>query len=162
MKPGWTLAFVVVLLGLPGLVLADPAATTQLRADSVNDLGWMAGCWVQHDGDKTIEEQWLAPSGGIMLETGRTVNAGVLRDYEFTRIQVVDGVLTFTADPANQPEASFKAVTHTAGEVVFENLGHDFPQHVGYRQVAGGLQAWIDGPVNGETKTITFDYQRCS
>ncbi len=151
MKHGVTFVLAAVLLGLPALA----------QAESIDDLTWMAGCWVQHDGDRTVEEHWMAPAGGIMLEMGRTVKGGTLRDHETTRIQMVGGVLTFIADPANQAEASFTAVKHTADEVVFENLGHDFPQHVGYRKAGEGLQAWIDGPMNGETKTITFDYQRC-
>ncbi len=151
MKHGLKLAFTVVLVGFPGLA----------RADSVDDLGWMAGCWVQNNGDTVIEEHWMAPAGGILLEMGRTVRAGQLRDYEATRIEVIDGVLTFTANPAHQPEASFKAISHTADAVVFENLGHDFPQHVSYHKVAGGLQATIDGPVNGQAQTITFNYRPC-
>ncbi len=137
--------------------------TGSAHAQGLDGLHWLAGCWVEHKGDRTVEEHWTDGSGDVMLETGRTVKAGQLRDYEFTRIETKDGKLVFTADPMGQPEASFTAKSQTADSIEFENLGHDFPQHVRYRSTGkDSLHAEIDGPNNGQTQTIGWDYTRCA
>lgn len=142
-------------------LLAVPAVSA--RAGSVADLNWLTGCWVQKARGVTIEETWLAPSGGALLGVGRTVRDAdnALRNYEFMKIDSPDGVLTFTADPSGQNRASFAVKTQTANEIVFEDPEHDFPQRVVYRKVATGLHAHIEGVIEGQTQTINFDYERC-
>ncbi len=148
----------VIALGL----FAYVSITGVAQAQGLEGLKWLTGCWLQHDGDRTVEEHWTDATGGVMLETGRTVKAGQLRDYEFTRIEMKDGALVFTADPMDQAEASFAAKSQTPDSIEFENLGHDFPQHVRYRSTGpDSLHAEIDGPMNGETKTISWEYTRC-
>lgn len=137
--------------------------TQSAQAGDISDLHWLSGCWVETKGERVVEEQWLKPAGGVMLGTGRTVKAGQLRDYEFTRIAAVDGVLTYFAEPFQQTPTSFAAIRQTAEEIVFENKAHDFPQRVIYRSKgADALEAAIEGTMNGETKTITWEYQRCA
>jgi len=117
---------------------------------------------VQDDGVKRIDETWLPPAGGVMVGVGRTVKAGAVSNFEFTRIETINGVVTFTAVPSGQAEASFPSISQTATEIVFENKAHDFPQKVIYRAVGSDrLQAAIEGPIDGVTKTMSFDYKRC-
>lgn len=150
---------------MTGAAQAQNQAQTQVQG--LEGLGWLTGCWIQKSGDRTVEEHWTDASGGIMLETGRTVKGGLLRDYEFARIAVKGGVLTFTADPMDQPEASFTVKSQTVDAIEFENLSHDFPKHVRYRSTGkNSLHAEIDGPkdpakANGDIRTIGWDYTRC-
>ncbi|MBW8880703.1 MAG: hypothetical protein JF615_04535 [Asticcacaulis sp.] len=145
-------------VGIAFLALSGTVA----HAGEVTDLNWLSGCWVETKGDRTVEEQWLKPSGGVMLGTGRTVRAGALRDYEFTRIAAIDGVLTYFAQPFEQAPASFAAISQAPDRIVFENKDHDFPQRVIYQRTGvATLHAAIEGTMNGQTKTITWDYQRC-
>lgn len=145
-----------------GFCLLAGQAQSQSHPLGLDGLKWLTGCWVQTADGKTVEEHWTDGAGGVMLEVGRTVKDGQLRDYEFTRIEMKDGVLTFTADPMDQPEASFTAKAQSADSIEFENLAHDFPQHVRYRSIGpDDLHAEIDGSVDGEIKTIGWDYMRC-
>ena len=152
-----------MIIRLATAVVCLAASASTAGASEVSDLGWLSGCWVQKARGLTIEETWLTPSGGTLLGVGRTVRDedGVLRNYEFMKIDSPDGVLTFTADPSGQNRASFAVKTHSADEIVFENPAHDFPQQVVYRKTATGLRAHIAGPADGQTKTINFDYERC-
>ncbi len=137
-------------------------AAGSAHAADISSLNWLSGCWIQDDGVKRIDETWLPPAGGVMLGVGRTVKAGTVREYEFTRIDTVDGALTYIAKPSGQAEASFTAISQAASEIVFENKAHDFPQRIIYRSLgADRLQAAIEGPIDGTTKTIRFDYKRC-
>jgi Domain of unknown function (DUF6265) len=131
------------------------------NAEGVADLSWLTGCWVQADGDRVVEEYWTTPSGGVIMGAGKTLRAGKLRNYEHMRIEAIAGVLTFTAIPLGQAEASFTAKSQAEGEVVFENLAHDFPQRVMYRKAQNGLSARIEGVVNGQTRGIDFVYKAC-
>jgi len=138
------------------LCLAAPMAA---RAGAIEDLSWMAGCWVQDTGLKRIEETWLPPAGGTLLGVGRTVKAGKVTEYEFTRIETINGIPTYIAQPGGQPEASFAAVDQTPTQIVFENRTHDFPQRIIYRTLGPDrLQAAIEGPMKDKTVRMEFTY----
>ena len=137
--------------------LATPAA-----ASGVQDLTWLQGCWAMTDGDRTVEEQWMAPRGGVMLGAGRTVRAGRVVEYEFIVIREEGGRLVYEARPSGQATALFPVREQTPRSVVFENLQHDFPQRVAYSREGDQLLAWIEGPRNGQTRRIEFTYQRAA
>jgi hypothetical protein len=110
-----------------------------------------------------IDEQWMAPSGGVMLGMARTVAKGKVQEHEFLQIREgPGGELFYVALPSKQKEAAFKLITQSETETVFENKEHDFPQTIGYRLNAdGSLLAWIEGPrPDGTTKRIEYAYQR--
>ncbi len=139
------------------------AAPLPAQAGANEDLSWMTGCRVQETGNKRVDETWLPPAGGVLLGVGRTVKAGRVTEYEYTRIESVKGIATYIARPGDQPEASFTAVEQTPTSIVFENRAHDFPQRIIYRALGPDhLQAAVEGPGNGGTVTIGFDYKRCS
>ena len=124
---------------------------------------WLAGSWRMEKAGRVIEEQWMAPAGGVMLGMGRTVAKGKVVDYEFTQIRVgPGGELFYIAQPSGQQVTTFKILSLSDNAVVFENKEHDFPQTVGYAlQADGSLQAYIEGPAaDGTTKRIEFSYQR--
>ena len=78
------LIVLVVLLS----TLVSPLVTAAPGADSkavLADLGWLAGCWHNGDDNKSSEECWLAPKGGVMLGMNRTVR-GERSSFEFLRI----------------------------------------------------------------------------
>ena len=129
---------------------------------AVNDLAWLAGCWESNRNGREINEQWMKPSGGVMLGMGRTVANGGVREYEFTQIrQEKDGTIYYVAKPSGQAEASFKLVKLQNKEAVFENLEHDFPQRIIYRlETDGSLLARVEGTVKGQTRGIDYAYQR--
>jgi hypothetical protein len=127
----------------------------------VSALSWLAGCWRGTSGSRTVDEMWMAPSGGGMLGAGRTVSGDRIVDHEFLQIRVQDGRLVYIAKPARQPEASFTAAAVGPREVVFENLEHDFPQRVIYRLSDDlSLSARIEGTSNGRPRAVDFPMRR--
>ena len=128
---------------------------------AVERVAWLQGCWRSTRDETTIEEQWLAPRGGTMRGMGRTVRGSKLVDYELVLIKEQAGRLAYEAHRSGQPTATFTATTASDGSVVFENPQHDFPQRVGYRRDgADGLQGWIEGQANGESRRVDYSYQR--
>jgi len=126
---------------------------------------WLAGCWAREPSAKAEPgsgEQWLAPAGGSMLGVGRTLRGGKMVAHEFMQIGMADdGTLVFTASPSGQASARFALLRQGEGELVFENLQHDFPQRVIYRLEPGGrLLARIEGEMKGKARTIDFPMRR--
>ena len=157
-----------ISLGLAGLVPVLPAADKPKAAQpapsvSIVKLAWLAGHWRLEKGGRVIDEYWMAPAGGVMLGMGRTVSKGRELEHEFLQIREgPGGELYYVALPSGQKEASFKLVSLTAKEVVFENKEHDFPQTIGYSVGPDDtMLAYIEGPApNGETKRIEFSYKK--
>jgi uncharacterized protein DUF6265 len=130
-------------------------------AGVIDRVGWLQGCWQMAAGNRLVEEQWTAPGGGIMLGVGRTTRDGSLVEYELVALTEKDGQLAYEAHPSGQESAVFASREIGEGKVVFENLGHDFPQRVGYEQRGSdALLAWVEGTANGRARRIEFAYRR--
>ncbi|MYM73130.1 hypothetical protein GTP56_13120 [Duganella sp. FT134W] len=135
-----------------------------VHAAPIDQLLWLAGCWSADGGEPGSVEQWTAPAGDSMMGMSRTLKGGKVANYEFMRITTAnDGAVIFHAQPSGQDGASFTATTLTATEVVFENLGHDFPQRVIYRfEAPSRLRASIEGTIKGAVKRIDFPMTRAA
>jgi hypothetical protein len=142
---------------------ASMAATPPAPVADIARLHWMTGCWMQVRANGRVDEQWMAPGGGVMLGMSRTLKDGKVREYEFLRIAPgADGKLGFIADPSGQPEATFPLKEITDDSVVFEEPAHDFPQRILYKRVdANTIIARIEGQIGGLARSVDYPYTRC-
>jgi hypothetical protein len=46
------------------LLFTSQSARAQQASVTITDAAWLAGCWVMHRGETTIEEQWMGPGAG--------------------------------------------------------------------------------------------------
>jgi len=150
-------AAVCIVVG--GLLFGAGARAQEAR---LGELGWLAGCWQADGGEPGSGEHWLAPAGGTLLGVSRTVRQGRTVAHEFMQIRAAaDGGLVLVALPSGQRETSFPLKHLADGEVVFENLQHDFPQRVIYRRVsADRLMARIEGQHGERLRGRDFPFQR--
>jgi hypothetical protein len=133
--------------------LVSAASALAQSASPVDTLRWMSGCWTLSRGTRVTDEMWMVPRGGVMLGVARTVNSGQLRETEFSRIFAAQDTLVYAASPSGQAGAQFRSKKVAPGEVVFENLAHDFPKRIGYRAVPpDSLHAYIEGATEGERR----------
>ena len=135
-----------------------PAAKPTLQ-----DFAWLAGHWRIEQSDRLIDEQWMAPAGGLMMGMARNVQAGKVREYEFTLLrQEPNGDILYIASPSKQTETAFKLTSLRNGEAVFENPEHDFPKKIVYaRQPDGSLLAAIEGPGrDGKPRRVEYPFKR--
>ena len=124
---------------------------------------WLAGCWERRSANRVVEEQWLAPRGGMMLGMGRTTRGDSVVEFEHTRIYARGDTLIFAATPSGQAPAEFRTHGPTGDEVRFENPTHDFPQRVIYRRGRGdSLFARVEGTRSGQLRGSDFAYARVS
>ena len=149
-------AILLVTLAL----LADEQAPGQVRY-SVESLSWIAGCW--EGGKKNVyHEQWMKPSGKMMIGMARTVAGGKTTTYEFMRLhEDNNGDVFYTALPSGQSETTFKLISMDDTTAVFENPEHDFPQRIIYSlRLNGSLVARIEGQSNGMERHSEFPMSR--
>ena|SRR5690349_21885334 len=153
------------MLRCVGLLVGLTVLACPLRAQAtpVQQLSWMAGCWrqVHPASGRTIDEQWMAPGGRMMLGMSRTVRGDSVIEYEHLRILERGGHAVFHAEPSGQAPADFEARTVSDSAVTFENPAHDFPQRVIYRRRGrDSLIARIEGTRNGRVRGVDFPYSR--
>lgn len=151
------------LLLAASLTLASaPGFTQENKKVTLQDLGWMTGCWKAKAGESTVNniEQWMKPAGNVMLGLGVELKKGKAVSYEYMRIEAQDnGDLVYTVKPHQKPEVSFTLSSKTPTTLVFENPKHDFPQRITYRQETkkpGEMEMRIDGEVKGEKRAAVF------
>jgi hypothetical protein len=147
----------VALLAITAHAQAPAAAPT------LQDFAWLAGHWRIEQPDGQTDEQWMAPAGGLMMGMARSIQAGKVREYEFTLLrQEPNGDIHYVASPSKQTETSFKLTSLRNGEAVFENPEHDFPKKVIYtRKADGSLLAAIEGPGrDGKPRRVEYPFKR--
>jgi hypothetical protein len=151
----------LILLALAGARSAW--AQSGGTAPRIGQVAWLAGCWQQTNGRRTVDEQWTRPRGGLMLGAGRTVDGDSLVECEQVRIFERGGRLVYGARPSGQEPAEFVSILVSDSAVTFENLGHDFPQRVMYRRVgADSLVGRVEGTRAGRVRGVDFPYRRVS
>lgn len=153
------------LSALLGVALLSASAHAQAPAaqPTLQDFAWLAGHWRIEQADRQVDEQWMAPAGGLMMGMARTLQAGKVREYEFTLLrQERNGDIFYIASPSKQSETSFKLTSLSGGEAVFENPQHDFPKKIVYaRQADGSLLAAIEGPGrDGKPRRVEYPFKR--
>ncbi len=130
---------------------------------AITRLAWLAGNWRTEINGRLMDEQWMAPAGGLMLGMMRTVAKGRLVDHKFLQIREgPGGDLFYVLQPAGQKEAALQITSLTETGAVFENPENEFPQKISYTlQSDGSLLAAVEGPdADGGTKRAEYSYQR--
>ena len=147
----------------PLLAASAMPSSAWAQADPLAPMAWLAGCWVAQDAEPGTVEQWMPLAAGSMLGMARTVRGGRTVEHEFMQIRLAaDGTPIFIALPSRRAApVTFRLLRASPTELVFENLEHDFPQRVIYRQETDtSLRARIEGLRNGVLRGIEFPMRR--
>jgi hypothetical protein len=72
-------------------------ATEPVRLDSIDDLAWIRGAWIEECVDRTCEEIWSGPSGNTMMGMFRWIRDDEVSFFEFMAILVDEGVVELHA-----------------------------------------------------------------
>ena len=156
---------------LPATLAAQEAVETPPAAEGAGstNLGdaatWLAGCWEASspDGERSVEEQWMAPRGGLMLGLSRSVRDGEARSHEFLAIRETEGRLVYHAVPSGQAPTDFTARVVGDGRLEFVNAGHDFPRKIVYRRLgADSVRAEVFAEVDGDAPAFALPFGRVS
>jgi len=124
------------------------------QTTAIDRLGWLVNHWQHIDGEKSSEEHWIAPRGGIMLGVNRSVDGKGKMSFEYLRIESAeDDRMVHYASPMGRGETAFSLLEVAQGRVVFENPEHDFPRRISYwLDDQGRLHARIEGEIDGKSR----------
>lgn len=115
------------------------------KDDPLRALGWLAGAWVAHRTNEITEELWLAPHGGTMIGSGRSVREGKTEFFEYLRIEARGKDVVYVASPKGAGTTDFIATKLDATGAVFENPKHDWPKRIAYAVAEDGLHVRVEG-----------------
>ena len=132
------------------------------RAGQLDELAWLAGCWMNPRAEPGSGEFWQPLAGRSMMGLGRTIRGGKTVEHEFLLLQEDElGRAVYTAAPSNQATTSFVARDVTASVATFENPRHDFPQRIIYRRVSeDSMVVRIEGQREGTGRAVEFQFMR--
>ncbi|HKU13412.1 MAG TPA: DUF6265 family protein [Steroidobacteraceae bacterium] len=152
----WSLLAFALLAGTAG-------AQAPVAAPTLQDFAWLAGHWRIEADDRVVDEQWMAPAGGLMMGMARNIAGGKVQEYEFTLLrQEPNGDILYIASPSRQAQTAFRLTSLENGIAVFENPQHDFPKKIIYaRGKDGSLLAAIEGPGrDGKPRRVEYPFKR--
>ena len=135
--------------------------TVMAGTDSTNDmdkLAWIIDNWVSGEGGSKSYEHWKKINETLYEGSSETIKNGDTIFNEKLKIQKTGDEIFYIADVKHNPQpVYFKLVSVSENEAVFENMEHDFPKRVTYKNESGNLHAWIEGPgKNGDWKKVDF------
>ena len=150
-----------VLVMLASVTAIATSAESRQASATVQDLGWLAGCWSRGSGALVMEEHWMRPRAGAMLGMSRTIRRDTMVEYEHLRIHDRAGKVVYVAMPSGQAVTEFETASTSDSAVTFENAAHDFPQRIVYRRRgADSLIARIEGTRAGQLRSVDFPFKR--
>jgi hypothetical protein len=155
----------LIVAAFVALAAATPASAQVVPFPShepvpVVELDWMTGVWVSEANGAMTQEAWTHPNFGAMSGVGQTTGLAREPRFEFMTITTVNSRPVFIAHIKGQAPTPFGLKHGPAGEAVFENREHDFPQRIIYRKCDEDLCARIEGTVDGKAKAVDWRYRR--
>jgi hypothetical protein len=149
---------------MTSLTLLSTLAVAQ-QSNSIQQLSWMTGTWVQSKEGETVQESWLGPQGSaqgnMMAAVNLTQSARRGTSFEFLRIVEGPSGLSYMASPGGKAPTEFKLKEMGDKRVVFENASHDFPQRILYwREADGSMKARIEGTIQGKERAMEWRFER--
>jgi hypothetical protein len=145
---------------------AQPApAAPALVAATIEQLGWLQGCWDGKVNQRDFREEWLPLRGEMMIGASQTVLQGKTQDFEYLRIEARPDGVYYVAVPSGTKESPFRLKGKwTDGDdviFVFENTVNEFPQRILYRHgTKGWLYAHVEGTINGQEQKVIYPMRR--
>lgn len=138
-----------------------PKSEPETKNMKLETLSWLTGSWTGTQAGVEMEELWLEPKGNTMLGLHRDVAGGRTVSFEFLRIEMTTGGVTYFASPGGRPATPFRLIETREKYVVFENPEHDFPTRIIYWLAKdGALHAKIEGTQGGKSASEEWTWQR--
>ena len=128
------------------------------------DFSQLAGSWSSINAEASQMEEWEEKNDSTFIGQGYVLEHGDTTFFESLEIRRQSDVWTYFAK-VNQMQGTevvpFTLTKQSAQKVEFSNPAHDFPKKIGYELLSDNeLQAYIEGPRDGQTIRILFDFKR--
>ncbi len=148
---------------------AAPAAAKP-DAGPLASLAWLAGCWRGTAGPREFREEWMPPSGALMIGVSQTVERGVTQGFEYLRLEPRPEGVFYVNVSSGKTETAFRFEGETVDKTLDRNDAvftfvnpkpEEFPERISYRRATEGwLYASVEGKVNGAEHKVTYPMRR--
>lgn len=146
----------IILISLTGQVVAE-------AQESLDELDWILGVWVQESERETMEERWIRLNSTTFEGTGSSVSKserGKITE-ESLLLVAMSGEIFYMAKVAhNEFPVPFRLTSLGPSHAIFENSNHDFPQKLTYTvRSENELTVEVSGE-SGKGFTIHFEKRK--
>jgi hypothetical protein len=123
----------------------------------------LAGRWEFQDNRTKIEE-WTLTGDNELSGKGFVLSESDTSFIEFLSIRKEAGVLKYFAGISGQDSGEvipFTLAFQSSTRIEFVNESLDFPKRIGYEVIGiDKIESYIEGPRDGQTVRIIFDYEK--
>ncbi len=165
MKPSSIYLFLLPLFALA--CSSNPSITEQEPQDieqHLADVNWLIGDWENHTTSRGLNESWSRLNDTVFLGTGTFMDGEDTLSSERIQLEQLGADLFYVPIVSNQNQGMpvrFKMKEKSDKHLLFENLNHDFPQHIGYRLInPDSMVAKISGKMDGKYHEQDFPFKR--
>jgi hypothetical protein len=149
-------------LPLALLAVCLVARSGSAQSLKLSDLAWMEGCWEINRATSRTIEKWGAIANGQIAGESHTFAGGFERANERLRLIARGDTIIYEATPSGQARTEFR-LQPFAGEYVFANPDHDFPQRIVYKRVGtDSMIARIEGDRAGRRAPVTYPFRKAT
>jgi hypothetical protein len=136
----------------------------QTKQNTLAQFDWLQGSWENIGAAVEYYEIWEKDNDSLFTGIGFVMQDGdTIFQENIILIQKQDGIyyIPTVSGQNNEEPVSFKLVSDSAGIRIFENMGHDFPQRIGYSNPKpDSLYAYIEGNYKGKYRKEEFPLTR--
>lgn len=162
-KPFTTAIGLILVFSCGTAAFKNIAAGTE-QSSLIKNAGWLIGEWENKTARRTSYESWSVKNDSVysgksyfLKEKDTVIMENISLEQhgkDLFYIPLVNG-------QNNNEPVSFKMVSVSSTQLVFENPAHDFPQMISYTQVTkDSLVAEISGVINGQERSKKFPMRR--
>lgn len=156
-----TLNYIIIVFAIASIALFG-CETAEKKLNENFDLNQLVGRWEHVENKNNQLEEWQLISDDELRGKGFVLENGDTTFIESLSIKRINNILVYTAEVGDQNHGEkipFNLTAQTAKTLEFSNYSHDFPQRIVYEMKSDTtLQAYIEGPRDGQKIRIVFDY----
>jgi hypothetical protein len=142
---------VIVLLALPINVFAHSKA-----CQTLDQIDWMLGSWVDQDKGSTTSEVWQKASNLTYEGVGTSVSQGKQFTETLRIVSMSEQIFFIAKVPGNPLPVAFAGQNCAHNSIKFVNPKHDFPTTIEYQLITTNqLQAKVSG-ADGKGFSLLF------
>lgn len=137
---------------------------SQVIEHHLEDADWLLGNWINHTTSRSLNESWTKQNDSVFLGLGTFMDGQDTLSSEHIRLEQFGNRLFYVPVVSNQNQGQpvrFEMKEKSDKHLLFENMNHDFPQHISYTLItADSLVAKISGNMDGKYHEQDFPFQR--
>jgi hypothetical protein len=142
-------------------ITAPTGAAAGGDCSTLEPARWLIGTWTATSGNERVVEEWRRASDATFEGEGATwsIESGSRKGGESLRLVAMASAVYYLAKVSHNPlPVPFELTSCMAGQLVFENPGHDFPRRLDYTQLAPDRMTVRVS--DGAAKAFTLDFRR--